>query len=772
MAEIRKIRVDGTDYDVRDTSKIPVDQGTANAGKVLAVGSDGKAAPSGILGDKVDKTQTINGKALNANITLDANDIPYDDDPEAEIVVGSVGSALFQRPQYNQVVRVDGEQSLTDAQKATGRGNIGAADVGSVEELNSAVSNTNNYLGAKNLACIPNKTNTINGITIAWNNGIAVINGTSTAVVYYNFASLELKTGRNYQLNGCCDNASLYVLDSSNNVIAQANYGQDIAFSVLTDGEYNLRLRIPTGKTFENAEFTPMVRYTGTSSTFVPYVPTNEELAADISAVKTEFQNADTILSGRIDAVDVKSEAATTAVDGIESSFPRNLFSPSIGTASSSGITITNANGIITLDGTATATVRAGIGSIYLEAGNYILSGMNNQYIALQLLNSDNSQVIAAQQSGVEMAVSIEETDWYNLRVYISNGRSLENEKVYPMIRSAYMINSEFEPLGAGNIALWIGDSYVQANSLSAAGLNQRKRFSTQVCEHFGWFEVNYAVGGMGFIEGNTPYLAQLQNAISDTSYNHYNVKRLFICGGRNDMNNATLTSNLYSAVIAVLTLAASAFPNAEIIMVPMTYDSGTISQEGFYTYKTIIRAAASFKATIIKNAYMWLTGMKGYILADNVHPNVDGHTLIASHICDALSGGDSFPYPASLALSVASDKIDTSKNNYCCLLQTHGEISVNAIFTLTSAAAKYDTLYSATVNSLNCPTFIGKYGKHIPIFNMDTGDTGVILVIDTQDTAATTTAFQAMTTLEAGTWKVMSAQLQFGVQEYSGNMT
>jgi len=119
MAEIRKIQIDGTDYDVRDTSKVPT-------------------------------TRTINNKQLNANITLDANDIPYDDDPEAETVVGSVGSALFQRPQYNQVVRVDGEQSLADAQKATGRDNIDAASVGEVSDLKSALPNTYVALAGEN----------------------------------------------------------------------------------------------------------------------------------------------------------------------------------------------------------------------------------------------------------------------------------------------------------------------------------------------------------------------------------------------------------------------------------------------------------------------------------------------------------------------------------------------------------------------------------------------------------------------------------------------
>ena len=91
-------------------------------------------AREGLTG-KVPTTRTINNKQLNANITLDANDIPYDDDPKAAFIVGSVASALFQRPQYNQVVRVDGEQSLTDAQKETARGNIGAASADDLDAL-------------------------------------------------------------------------------------------------------------------------------------------------------------------------------------------------------------------------------------------------------------------------------------------------------------------------------------------------------------------------------------------------------------------------------------------------------------------------------------------------------------------------------------------------------------------------------------------------------------------------------------------------------------
>ncbi len=467
--------------------------------------------------------------------------------------------------------------------------------------------------------------------------------------------------------------------------------------------------------------------------------------------------------------------AVTSLVNKVysfEKMIPLNLFSLDLKPKTSNGITITHTDGIITLNGTSTATIRSGIGSVYLNSGDYKLTGINHASIALQLLNSDNTAVIAQQQNGNDVSFTISTEGWYNLRIYIGNDITLTDELVYPMIRRAYISRSEFEPYGANDVAVWIGDSYVQANSLSSASLDQTKRFSTQVCKKMGWQEKNFAVGGMGFLYGDTPYLTQLQNAIADTTYDHYNVKKLFICGGRNDMSDSSLATGLTTAVNAVLALATTSFPNAEIVMIPMTYDYKTISQEGFFTYKTIIDAAIDYGVTVVGNAYMWLTGMKECILSDNVHPNVKGHTIIASHIINALNGGDSFPYPASLALDITSSKIDTSANNYCCLMQTHGEIIVNANFTLTEAAVKYDKLFSATVNSLNCPTYIGAYGKHIPIVNLDTGVTGVILVIDTFGTSETTTVFQAFTPLAAGTWKVLSAQVQFGVQEYSGNMT
>jgi len=292
MAEIKKIRVDGTDYDVRDTSKVPVNQGTANAGKIMQVSADGILAPTAALDGKVDNTQTVNGKALNANINLNANDIPYDDDPEAQRIVGSVGSALFQRPQYNQVVRVDGEQSLTDAQKATGRDNIDAASVGEVSDLKSALGES-----TKNLLAAQVKTATAVNVPITSDgkgrfilNGTANSNGGRTTNVSGLFTlqagtyTLSAKTTATLQL-------CTVWLNKSNNVdiIGITPNGTPSTFTLAEDTSIYVGFGLGNGKSYV-ATVEVQIEVGSTATDFVPSVS-----AYDYFARKTANTNSDRI---------------------------------------------------------------------------------------------------------------------------------------------------------------------------------------------------------------------------------------------------------------------------------------------------------------------------------------------------------------------------------------------------------------------------------------------------------------------------------------------
>lgn len=430
-------------------------------------------------------------------------------------------------------------------------------------------------------------------------------------------------------------------------------------------------------------------------------------------------------------------------------------------------------NGTINMNGTASGTIYYMVGELRLFANEeYLLSGMPADGISLQVLNEQNTQVIVSQNNGSEQKFSVQSDGLYNVRITTYSGKVVSNVLVSPMIRTSNMTDKEFVPFGNNDIAVFIGDSYSQANSLSSANLDKTMRFTSQVCRKMIWQEKNFAVGGMGFIEGNTTFEDQLDNAISDTTYNHARVKHVIVAGGLNDLSSADLSTDLAPAVQSVINKASSAFPNAKIILIPLLNYNGTISQQGFFVYKTISSVCKSNKCCFIPNAYTWLVGMLDMILTDGVHPNIDGHTLIASHIITALTTGDSFPYPASCSMTAISAKIDTEQNNYCCEVLEGTQITINAIFTLSEAAATYERLfeYSNPTNKNN-PLFIGNYGKNIPCYNMATGETGVLLVNQESSGNGYKNYVSATTPLPVGTWKVLSESVLFGLQEYSGNM-
>lgn len=189
---------------------------------------------------------------------------------------------------------------------------------------------------------------------------------------------------------------------------------------------------------------------------------------------------------------------------------------------------------------------------------------------------------------------------------------------------------------------VWIGDSYVQANSL---GADQNKRFSTLVSNALGMTEHNYAIGGSGFLapSGST-YGEQLTSAIAGmTDEQKRTTKYVFVCGGRNDpylVPDWTL-SQLATAVRDVYTRAHTAYPNAMIVGVPMTWSAEALSQ----TYQRYLSELTNCMENItvpcitITTAWTWLIGRIGSILSDNVHPNVEGHRDMAIMIYQSLKG-------------------------------------------------------------------------------------------------------------------------------------
>jgi lysophospholipase L1-like esterase len=224
-----------------------------------------------------------------------------------------------------------------------------------------------------------------------------------------------------------------------------------------------------------------------------------------------------------------------------------------------------------------------------------------------------------------------------------------------------------------GYSAIWIGDSYVQANSLNSP----TTRFSRQVCDALGLTEYNFALGGTGFlvdrsdVSGDNTFKGQLAEAIADTSIDKSKVKYVFVAGGRNDSTLTTVPSGgaIGAAIYPIFSMVKNNYPNATLVLIPMLYDSTAMTAVathlyGFFTY--LFKSATAeynINVQIIENAFMWLNGRYKMIFnKDKIHPNQTGHNLIARMIIGNLHGrmmcpaiDVSLPFIESLALDSSS---------------------------------------------------------------------------------------------------------------------
>jgi hypothetical protein len=89
-----------------------------------------------------------------------------------------------------------------------------------------------------------------------------------------------------------------------------------------------------------------------------------------------------------------------------------------------------------------------------------------------------------------------------------------------------------------------------------------------------GFIQHNYSVGGGGFTaSANGQFLAQINAAIADNTYDHSLVKYVFICDMGNDIR---ATNSVASSAPAVLAAARTAYPSARLILVPCFWGNAT----------------------------------------------------------------------------------------------------------------------------------------------------------------------------------------------------
>lgn len=178
-------------------------------------------------------------------------------------------------------------------------------------------------------------------------------------------------------------------------------------------------------------------------------------------------------------------------------------------------------------------------------------------------------------------------------------------------------------------VVLFVGDSYTVGQGTTSPEL----RWSTLVAEEMGWQELNMAVGGTGFVKGNSKrdnYPTQLRSVPPGS------VDIVVIAGGQNDFK--VLRSDpgrVFDAVADTYALAALRFPDAEIVSVgPST--PRTVGLEVRALDSAVRAAAADNGATYV--SLLDPNIVQGRLVhPDGVHTTDMGNARIAERVLATL---------------------------------------------------------------------------------------------------------------------------------------
>ena len=249
--------------------------------------------------------------------------------------------------------------------------------------------------------------------------------------------------------------------------------------------------------------------------------------------------------------------------------------------------------------------------------------------------------------------------------------------------------------------AIWIGDSYTQANSL---GADQDKRFATLVSNWLGLTEKNYAQGSCGFLYGANPYTTQIQNAIDDFTNNNLNkneVKYVFVSSCRNDTNYGS-RDDMNTAVRTIVSAVNTNFPNAHIYITPLLWDWKVL----YYDHDDLAKVAEIKRAAhygnnthIIDYGWEWLMGKADTILwqaGADIHPTIFGHKIIADNIFRATQGNFTRRYEYA---PLTPTTLNAGLSNFKCYYEVmDGFVNLSFVFEVTGGS----DISSGTVWELN----------------------------------------------------------------------
>lgn len=204
----------------------------------------------------VPSTRTVNGKALSSNITINAEDVPYDNTASG-LTADDVQEAVdeLESTKASKSTTINGKSLAEDRV-------IYAQDIPS-----------------KNL--LPNNasTTTSNGVTFTVNDdGSISTSGTASSGIQFTIGSLTLKSGIQYAFTGCPSGGDLgsYFINFSGVV---NDTGNGATATPASDVTTNAVINIVSGTNMNGKTFRPMIRLASIEDdSYVPYAKTNVEL--------------------------------------------------------------------------------------------------------------------------------------------------------------------------------------------------------------------------------------------------------------------------------------------------------------------------------------------------------------------------------------------------------------------------------------------------------------------------------------------------------------
>lgn len=252
------------------------------------------------------------------------------------------------------------------------------------------------------------------------------------------------------------------------------------------------------------------------------------------------------------------------------------------------------------------------------------------------------------QQYRAEVQAYAQEVEGYSGRIsdleddVEDNTRDIGNQQT-----AINTLNNQVAALQARKKMLVIGDSlsgstYVQAND----------RWCVKLANYLNADLYVFSANGAGFADpgsGSKTFQTLVGDAHASTSFNDADIDYVFIFGGTNDINEASMTAACTTAFDATLRLARQYFTNAELYICSTTsrYDhlklvestrQGEIYQLKQWRSRYTVREN---NAVILPLTFVTAFNASYYIGGDDhIHLNAAGHLRVANAIYSMMHGG------------------------------------------------------------------------------------------------------------------------------------